>query len=381
MAIPIPDTMGKEIADLKNNRTFTDGNKYKEAHNDWKNKRGDYSKFEFSGDTSHPIYVFGWNHWDYTNAGKDVAHLRKSSNVVYKDRRSEQNYEKVAYSWGWHGDEGHAWSTVYFDGDYTYNRDEYVYDEQKTVSSLINSKPSTDFYKNGVTDPSRSRKGSQHREWVCSKPQHVIDREKQDYRDAEPLLNRDDYCRNKDTVTNELCKDWCKSKDNKDICDEPMQQYCAANTSDTDYCGCFNFDEITTKVMSAASSKGISLKPECNVLKCMQTSYQTANMQNQTACPSVQLCIQSIDIGKTDQADFKGVTFNCDQESTSTTQVSKSGPSKSTGDSSSGLEQDDAEQESPKILGLEPTVVYIAGAVSGCCCIVLMIILFFLLRS
>ncbi|CAK0752395.1 hypothetical protein CCP3SC1AL1_1990001 [Gammaproteobacteria bacterium] len=378
--------MGKEISELKSNRNFTDVAKYRTAHEDWKGKKGDYSKFEFSGDTSDPIFIYGYSKWDTTpgeNSCVDIATLTKAGDsIALSDRRGDPNYKKVAYTWnyadgkGW-GDNGHAWSDVYFGGDHTYNRDKYVTDNTKSLTMLTSSVSNSKFHLNGVLGGDKEgRKGTEQREWVCTKPQLIIEQEKQDYIDAEPILNLNVYCNNKDTVTSEYCKDWCLKGENRTVCDAPMEKYCSEHPSDTDYCGCFNFDDITKKVMNAASSKGISLLPQCNVLKCINTAYKTSNMNNTKSCPTVQLCIQSIDIGKTEQADFKGVSFSCDQESKSTTQVTNS---KKSSNGEDGEDDEDTEEDDKgKTLGLESQTFYIViGSVAACCCsIILMIILF-----
>lgn len=370
--------MGKTIQELKDNRLFSDIKEYEDKLTQWKNKNGDYSKFEFSGESSYPIYIFGWANWrNLKEDASNISHVRNG--IMLKDLRSDNNIKKIVYSFGgsdtW-GDEGHAYSKVYFGGDHTYNRNSYTNIEYN-VNGLSDSKYRLNHYISG----GRGRKGTDHQEWTLTKPDSVIKQEVQDYKDTEPVLDRLQYCKSADTVMTDHCRDWCK--DNKNTCDQGMEQYCSANPLDLDYCGCFNFDESTKKVMEQASAQGISLLPQCNVKKCMTTGYQTQNMLDRRECPSVQLCIQSVDVGDSDLALFEGVNFNCNQESETVTAPASATPvsasaSRPYKDEQVNTEEEGEEREGDKIAGLDSTTFYIIiAAASCCCCILLLLIIYF----
>lgn len=111
-----------------------------------------------------------------------------------------------------------------------------------------------------------------------------------------------DYC----GINNNLSSDYCKSfaYQNVGVMDNSVSKYCQNNTGDTNFCGCYNIPP---------SLSNIGLKPQCNVKSCLSgTAYKPKSMLNDNSCPTVNLCLQTLNIPSLDQSQITGnIDFSC----------------------------------------------------------------------
>lgn len=141
-------------------------------------------------------------------------------------------------------------------------------------------------------------------------------------------LNTDERCRNYCNENPEACQNnllgYCENNMDKNICkqfafdnigvaDNMVKEYCRKNPGDTDICGCFNIPND----LKVLSSKGIGLKPQCNLEQCVKAgAYKTKAMLQDKTCPTVNICEQKLNIASLDKSQLEGVSFSCAQDTT-----------------------------------------------------------------
>ncbi|CAK0752408.1 hypothetical protein CCP3SC1AL1_1990002 [Gammaproteobacteria bacterium] len=268
------------VANLIINNTFDDEGIYQTKLKQWEEKKGDYSRFEFSGDKSYPIFVFGWD-WNFNNACKEVANMYDDNNkVIHRNTRNESKYGgMVSYSFikdGTDGTKGHAYSKVYFEkGDndegYTYNRDEYKAVEVFTNESINNNSLLKFMLYNGVNDKDGSgnsvgRSGFYQKNMICKKPEGTIAQEKKDYENAKPRLNTKALCSDIKNIANTTCVDWYKTNDGIVVNTAMMKNYCDVST---------NINSASCKTWCDDSNFAATRKSTCDASKATYCSNYT----------------------------------------------------------------------------------------------------------
>lgn len=131
-------------------------------------------------------------------------------------------------------------------------------------------------------------------------------------------------------LNSQTCKDYCLS--NPGACDGNVLRYCAANPTDTDFCGCENTDEYN-KFKSHLKANNLAWDPYCFATQCKSSSaYKTASMVH--GC-DIQVCIQNVDLD-VDSSKLGNVTSTCNlTRSSNTSSDSTSSDSTSSGNSGS----------------------------------------------
>ena len=95
-------------------------------------------------------------------------------------------------------------------------------------------------------------------------------------------------------ITSTQCVSYCKSNN----CDKPMSDYCAANPTNFNECGCINFPKAIQDTMSKLSSQGLAILPTCMVKACANNAMAfRPSLYANTNCPSQNVCNNSIDAG------------------------------------------------------------------------------------
>ena len=150
-----------------------------------------------------------------------------------------------------------------------------------------------------------------------------------------------DYCFNQDNLNKPECNAWLnetlpknvpESKIN-DFCswgnnvigkfctsnktigmDKNVEEYCKRNTTDTDFCGCYNLPTEYKTIQTKLQAKGQALLPWCNLTQCASnTKAYRASTNKDIVCPSQTICLNNIQVGSADTANLEGVSLSCDQ--------------------------------------------------------------------
>lgn len=170
-----------------------------------------------------------------------------------------------------------------------------------------------------------------------------------------------DYCSKVENVAKSECKSWCV--ENPGACDDTVIKYCAANPTDTEYCGCINIQKYDP-LMKELSKKGTTMLPQCHIDQCVKASaYKTQSLKN-TQCPTQQLCLQGVDVSAlgastTELSDFN---FDCNL----TLNENKPLESKKSRKKTNDEDEDEDEDNKKKPKGLDQqTIIYIGAGVGA----------------
>jgi hypothetical protein len=130
-----------------------------------------------------------------------------------------------------------------------------------------------------------------------------------------------DYCGKDNNLSSDFCKSFVRA--NIGPADNIVINYCSRHPEDKDFCGCLN---IPNEIKNLTKS-GIGVKPQCNVAQCVSASaYKTQSMLNDTSCPVLNLCEQTLNINNATKAVLSNINFSCAQ-TTSTGSGSQPAPS------------------------------------------------------
>ena len=129
----------------------------------------------------------------------------------------------------------------------------------------------------------------------------------------------DKVCVKQENSPTEECKTWCSLPGNHGKCDTAVKSYCGKNLLDQDFCGCYNYSNDVKIAQKKMSAKGITLLPHCHIASCASNAKAYVPEIFKRSCPEQNICLQSFDIGGTASGDFKGVDFNCTQNTNNNT--------------------------------------------------------------
>jgi len=122
------------------------------------------------------------------------------------------------------------------------------------------------------------------------------------------------YCKIKDNVKGTFCQTMKNAET-----DQIVTDYCKANKDDTSFCGCYNLGSDYVSIINQLAAKGQTLTPWCSLKTCATNSIAYKPYSWDGTCPSMNVCLQSINVGSAQNADFKNINFICDNTSTSNT--------------------------------------------------------------
>ena len=156
------------------------------------------------------------------------------------------------------------------------------------------------------------------------------------------------------------CQAYCTANAGK--CDTAVAAYCAANPSDTNFCGCYNVQKYAA-IIKLLGDNAQSFIPRCSIQECSSnaSAYMTQNMLN-TKCSDQNLCLQQLTV-TTETTQLNDIVQSCSQKSNdngTTTALSSSNATTSSSSSSTPTSTSSSSTSS-KIT----TTDYIIGGVAG----------------
>lgn len=120
-------------------------------------------------------------------------------------------------------------------------------------------------------------------------------------------------CSTTKNIGDPVCQAYCVKSPGE--CDTAVVEYCAANPTDTGFCGCYNLQKYQN-IIKSLGANSLAWNPRCNAQECLTPgAYQTKNMVN-TTCSPQQICLSNLNINAT-ETQVNSIVQQCAQQSSS----------------------------------------------------------------